>query len=96
MVKMVKKVAFELYHAYNHSLPSGSVQSSMMSDIEEPQKKLKKRMKSLYRMHMIETYSGNQTSELDRYLNKAVENDIEDFDILRWWKVNSPKFPIFS
>ena len=54
-------------------------------------------MKSLYRMHMIETCSGNQTSKLDRYLNEAVENDdIEDFDILGWWKVNSPIFPILS
>ena len=62
MAKMVKEVAFELYHAYNPSLPGGSVQSSMMINVEEPQQKLKKRMKSLYRMHMIETCGGNQTS----------------------------------
>ena len=45
---------------------------------------------------MIETCGGNQTSELGRYLNEVVENDIEDFDILGWWKVNSPRFPILS
>ena len=55
MAKMVKEIAFELYHAYNSSLPSDSIQSSMMSDVEKPQQKLKKHMKSLYRMHMIET-----------------------------------------
>ena len=68
----------------------------MMSDVEKPQQKLKKHMKSLYRMHMIETCGGNQTSEFDSYLNEAVESDIEDFDILGWWKVNSPRFPILS
>ena len=45
---------------------------------------------------MIETCGGNQTSKLDRYLNEAIENDIEDFDILGWWRVNSPRFPILS
>ena len=33
---------------------------------------------------------------MDRYLNEVVENDIEDFDILGWWKVNSLRFPILS
>ena len=36
MAKMVKEVTFELYHTYNSSLPSGSFQSSMMSNVEEP------------------------------------------------------------
>ena len=96
MAKMVKEIAFELYHAYNSSLPSDSIQSSMMSDVEKPQQKLKKHMKSLYMMHMIQTCGSNQTSKLDRYLNEDVENDIKNFDILGWWKVNSNKFPILS
>ena len=53
-------------------------------------------MKSLYMMHMIQTCGSNQTSKLDRYLNEDVENDIKNFDILGWWKVNSNKFPILS
>ena len=33
-------------------------------------------------------------SELDRYLGEATEEDDDNFDILQWWKVNSPRFPI--
>lgn len=42
--------------------------------------------------------SGMQDSksELDRYLNEEVEDDSETFDILSWWKVNTPRFRILS
>ncbi|GJV35188.1 zinc finger BED domain-containing protein RICESLEEPER 2-like protein [Tanacetum coccineum] len=35
-------------------------------------------------------------SELDRYLNEDVEDESDKFDILNWWKVNSPRFPVLS
>ncbi|KAH0652535.1 hypothetical protein KY289_030213 [Solanum tuberosum] len=34
--------------------------------------------------------------ELDRYLLEDQEPESEDFDILIWWKVNSPRFSILS
>ncbi|XP_031110218.1 zinc finger BED domain-containing protein RICESLEEPER 2-like [Ipomoea triloba] len=35
-------------------------------------------------------------SELDKYLNEATEPVKDDFNILLWWKVNSPRFPYLS
>ncbi|KAH0748145.1 hypothetical protein KY290_027377 [Solanum tuberosum] len=35
-------------------------------------------------------------SELDRYLLEDQEPESEDFDILIWWKVNSPRFSVLS
>uniref|UniRef100_A0A3Q7HLQ2 HAT C-terminal dimerisation domain-containing protein n=1 Tax=Solanum lycopersicum TaxID=4081 RepID=A0A3Q7HLQ2_SOLLC len=33
-------------------------------------------------------------SELDKYLLEDQEPESEDFDILSWWKVNFPRFPL--
>ena len=35
-------------------------------------------------------------SELDKYLTEGFEEDSDDFNILEWWKVNIPRFPILS
>ncbi|KAJ4723574.1 Zinc finger BED domain-containing protein [Melia azedarach] len=38
----------------------------------------------------------SQKSELDRYLNDPKFHLIEKFDILAWWRVNTPIFPILA
>nr|GEW70397.1 hypothetical protein [Tanacetum cinerariifolium] len=57
-------------------------------------------LKQKVRMEMkrIKSESGLQESktELDRYLNEDVEDESDKFDILNWWKVNSPRFPVLS
>ena len=36
-------------------------------------------------------------SELDRYLLESFEEpDVEDFDILMWWKINSSRYRVIS
>ncbi|KAG8483027.1 hypothetical protein CXB51_021969 [Gossypium anomalum] len=35
-------------------------------------------------------------SELDRYLGEDCENNSDSFDLLLWWKVNGPRFPIVA
>ncbi|CAN0903866.1 Putative AC9 transposase, partial [Linum grandiflorum] len=36
------------------------------------------------------------SSKLDNYLNKEILPHQPDFDILMWWKINGPKYPILQ
>ena len=36
------------------------------------------------------------TSELDRYLGEDLFPQKKDFDILGWWKMHAPKYPVLS
>lgn len=40
--------------------------------------------------------SGTIKSEVDKYLSEDNEPDTPKFDILKWWKANSTRFPILS
>ncbi|KAM3374597.1 hypothetical protein P3S68_013311 [Capsicum galapagoense] len=40
--------------------------------------------------------SSSNKSELGKYLAKEIESDLDQFDILGWWKVNEPRFPILA
>ncbi|KAH0730521.1 zinc finger BED domain-containing protein RICESLEEPER 2-like [Solanum tuberosum] len=40
--------------------------------------------------------SGAAKSELKRYLKEDQDPEHDDFDVLGWWKVNAPRFPILS
>ncbi|XP_052482956.1 putative AC transposase [Gossypium raimondii] len=62
----------------------------------EPQQKMKRRMQALYKKRELEICGEDKTSELDKYLAEANEEFVEDFEILLWWKVNSPRFPTLS
>ncbi|XP_050220889.1 zinc finger BED domain-containing protein RICESLEEPER 2-like [Mercurialis annua] len=40
--------------------------------------------------------TGPRKSELETYLNEAPVESDEDFNILKWWKLNAGRFPILS
>ncbi|KAE8716587.1 hypothetical protein F3Y22_tig00110114pilonHSYRG00365 [Hibiscus syriacus] len=67
----------------------------------EVMQKLKETLNELYdeykpRVSSDGNHLNDQTFELDKYLGEAVENYDDEFDILSWWKVNSPRFPVLS
>ena len=49
-----------------------------------------------YQQSCSSTILASQKSELQSYLDEPVFPRKDDFDILGWWKANSPKFPILS
>ena len=44
----------------------------------------------------INSEGGTVKSEVDKYLSEDNEPDTKGFDILKWWKANSTRFPILS
>ncbi|XP_017635556.1 zinc finger BED domain-containing protein RICESLEEPER 2-like [Gossypium arboreum] len=98
MMQKLKESLYELFDEYNPSLHSTCSQSSVSTHVSlgEPQQKMKRRMQALYKKRELEICGEDKTFELDKYLAEANEEFVEYFDILLWWKVNSPRFPTLS
>ncbi|XP_024965962.1 zinc finger BED domain-containing protein RICESLEEPER 2-like [Cynara cardunculus var. scolymus] len=62
-----------------------------------PVGRVQSRLKNQLKKQKMESgISLNKKSELEVYLGESTIDDTNNFDILRWWKVNSERFPIFS
>lgn len=53
-------------------------------------------MRYLYKKRMKDSSGGGGKYNLDKYLAEDIEDDVKGFDILSWWKCNSPHFSILS
>ncbi|BBH07577.1 hypothetical protein Prudu_019554 [Prunus dulcis] len=56
----------------------------------------KKAMKEKWKKRQQEKEAVVLSHEIDRYLSDAAEQDIEQFDILNWWRVNASKYPVLA
>ncbi|XP_057950582.1 zinc finger BED domain-containing protein RICESLEEPER 2-like [Malania oleifera] len=99
--KKVQDTTFELFAEYkklsqskneesNRSETSSSTCSTGQGEAVE------RKFKVLYQKYKTQIGGEDNKSELDRYLGEDCEKDVEGFDILEWWRLNSQRFPVLS
>ena len=54
-------------------------------------------LKEKFKKHKLESGLGRSKQyELEMYLSESIIEEDVSFDVLRWWKINSQRFPILS
>ncbi|KAL7614242.1 hypothetical protein Lser_V15G05176 [Lactuca serriola] len=102
--KYIMDSMYELYNDYirihSPSTTSSTTKSSNSSSIlgkrqnlnaTTPKPPLRNKLREKMKTNIVESIG-----ELEKYLKESVEEDSSMFNILDWWKVNSPRFPILS
>jgi hypothetical protein len=52
--------------------------------------------RNMFSQHLVAENDLECRSDVDQYLLDGCEANIIDFDILNWWKVNTPKYPTLA
>lgn len=53
-------------------------------------------LKNEFRKYKLGGKKEHVKTEIEKYLSEEPEDYDDKFDILQWWKINSPRFPILS
>ncbi|KAJ0490690.1 putative HAT dimerization domain, ribonuclease H-like superfamily, hAT-like transposase, RNase-H [Helianthus annuus] len=101
-LKLVMDSMNELYneyiriHSHSSSTTIESSDSSILGKRQKPEDTTPKTQLRNKLREMMQTQTIEPVGELDKYLKEAFKKDSENFNLLEWWKVNSPRFPILS
>ena len=94
---------FDDYVAEYASSESEPSQSQCLSQSQSqgekciPIGRVQSRLKLQLKKQKLESgMSENKKTELEVYLSEAPINDNDDFDVLKWWKLNGVRFPTLS
>ncbi|KAI5313590.1 hypothetical protein L3X38_042766 [Prunus dulcis] len=107
----VKALLFKLYGLYEACFVSNPTQSgsscstpSMVSNQTQSSSSQsaifggdkKKTMKEKWKKRQEDKEAVVLSHEIDRYLSDVAEQDVEEFDILNWWRVNASKYLVLA
>ena len=109
MAKRVKTVLVSLYDAYTQNQVGSSSASAVAQaqgqkldgSMEKDDSSVVVDVKAMrmmgFKKHLKGIDSSNTKSEVYKYLLESCEDILdENFDILAWWKVNSPRYRVLS
>nr|KAJ0201502.1 hypothetical protein LSAT_V11C600339980 [Lactuca sativa] len=88
MKNSFSKFYFKYCRVYHSSSILGKCQNP---DFMAPKPPLRNKLREKMKTNIVESIG-----ELEKYLQESVEDDSKMFNILDWWKVSSPIFPILS
>ncbi|XP_019150353.1 PREDICTED: zinc finger BED domain-containing protein RICESLEEPER 1-like [Ipomoea nil] len=103
---MIKDATYKLFNQYkswhqpSHVLKSGSENLGSISyaaTVETSDLGSQGVASVMSRFKIFKSQSGSiiEKTELDTYLGEDIEDE-QSFNILHWWKVNQPRFPILA
>ncbi|KAL4325180.1 hypothetical protein GQ457_11G022130 [Hibiscus cannabinus] len=99
VMKMVERDLHCLFDEYSSTFGRVQVhgQSSIPKKVSMSSELHQSRMSLAVQHYLKQRVGLENKSELDKYLTEEEdENNSTTFDLLLWWKVNSPRYPILS
>ncbi|KAF2294842.1 hypothetical protein GH714_021389 [Hevea brasiliensis] len=105
LAKKIKLTVYGLFDEYKktyqaeHGCGSNVAgNTSENNESEGAKKKSRLNLGDQFLKDKIETGEANNKYDLDCYLNEGIKvvDEKEEFDILKWWQLNSCRFPILS
>ena len=97
----VRQLLSDMYEEYNATFGSSSSSREHVSPPSSaPPDDVEDNLESqlFYEWLQASTASGSTSTktEIDRYLSNGCEAFSQSFDLLNWWKVNEPNYPILA
>ncbi|KAK9279908.1 hypothetical protein L1049_013592 [Liquidambar formosana] len=96
IIAKVKSVMDRLYHCYMLEMNSNVDSSQSFKDVEMGNAEHAVVIEDDWDDFLKSEKCMVMSTELDRYLEEGVEICVPGFDILLWWKVKSPTYPVLS
>ncbi|XP_075660709.1 zinc finger BED domain-containing protein RICESLEEPER 2-like [Castanea sativa] len=103
MIERIKTILVDLYDAYTQNyMGSSSASAAAQAQGQKPSGSMERDDSSVvvdvkamrmmgYKKHLKGIDSSNTKSEVDKYLLESCEDVLDEkFNVLAWWKVNSP------
>uniref|UniRef100_A0A7N0TTA3 Transposase n=1 Tax=Kalanchoe fedtschenkoi TaxID=63787 RepID=A0A7N0TTA3_KALFE len=98
----IKDAAIQIYHEYMTTsqqtvvVSASGISNSLPLVTASESEVGRSSFKESYKRYKTAKEGVTEKSELDRYLAEECEEEVPDFDLLKWWRTHSVRFPILA